>query len=523
MKDDKLLIKPYLFMDYEDEYNKMKHKTELLNIVIDGFSKIKTNLDKFNRIMENKIIKDKSSSFGQEEFFYELLLLIKNSIEMSFKENNLMVNKILEQLTEIRDLIKIHFKKYEDFFDIQKIFTNKLVEIEENKNNFFKSAKKAEEFTYEFLEKKVHSKETTYSEFQQKEDLQKNAKTELEEYKKKINECNEELKSFNEKQTDLFEVNKILESSYGKTYNDTLNTFSKYQSILMDYFKQIKTKPFDDSYLKRYEELLKKKKNEIPFAQYKTNIDFHNSKDDVNLYTYFMVFNEMERQIGKYTENDYLTEQEKINLTEKINRILYLNEKITDKDYEELEGYLKTDLGQKTFLLLLSTLRSNGKYEKAKIFIELIGKALNLILESAEKEANYDKAKNCLILSQTFFYYDINKEKIYIFIFIQDNKWIKGISFWREFIDLMINREVQKIGNLTDRKMNDVLLTQVLPFVNNMKDLHIDNKNIVKVIDEIIEKYHVKDEDIKDALFSLISSDKKVIEELRNEYKKIEN
>jgi hypothetical protein len=271
------------------------------------------------------------------------------------------------------------------------------------------------------------------------------------------------------------------------------------------------------------EELLKKKKNEIPFAQYKTNIDFHNSKDDVNLYTYFMVFNEMERQIGKYIENDYLTEQEKINLTEKINRILYLNEKITDKDYEELEGYLKTDLGQKTFLLLLSTLRSNGKYEKAKIFIELIGKALNLILESAEKEANYDKAKNCLILSQTFFYYDINKEKIYIFIFIQDNKWIKGISFWREFIDLMINREVQKIGNLTDRKMNDVLLTQVLPFVNNMKDLHIDNKNIVKVIDEIIEKYHVKDEDIKDALFSLISSDKKVIEELRNEYKKNEN
>ena len=181
MKDEKFLIEPYLFMDYEDEYNEMKHKTELLNTVIDGFSKIKTNLDKFNSIMENKIIKDKSSSFSKEEFFYELLLLIKNSIEMSFKENNIMVNKIIEQLTEIRDLIKIHFKKYEDFFDIQKKFANKLVEIEEYKNNFFKSAKKAEEFTYEFLEKKVHNKETTYSEFQQKENLQKDAKTELEE------------------------------------------------------------------------------------------------------------------------------------------------------------------------------------------------------------------------------------------------------------------------------------------------------------------------------------------------------
>ena len=523
MKDEKFLIEPYLFMDYEDEYNEMKHKTELLNIVIDGFSKIKTNLDKFNSIMENKIIKDKSSSFSKEEFFYELLLLIKNSIEMSFKENNIMVNKIIEQLTEIRDLIKIHFKKYEDFFDIQKKFANKLVEIEEYKNNFFKSAKKAEEFTYEFLEKKVHNKETTYSAFQQKENLQKAAKTELEEYKKKINEYNEELKSFNEKQTDLFEVNKILESSYGKTYNDTLNAFSKYQSIVMDYFKQIKTKPFDDSYLKKYEELLKNKKNEIPFVQYKTNIDFHKGKDDLNLYIYFMVFDEMEKQIGKYTENEYLTEQEKINLTEKINKILYLNEKITDKDYEELEGYLKTDLGQKTFLILLSTLRANGKYEKSKIFVELIGKALNLILESAEKEVNYDKAKNCLILSQTFFYYDLNKEKIYIFKFIEDNKWIKGITFWRAFIDLMIKREIQKIGNLKDRVMNDIILTQVLPFINNMKELKVDNKNIVKVIDEIIEKYHVKDEGIKDTLFSLINSDKKVIEELRNEYKKSEN
>ena len=331
------------------------------------------------------------------------------------------------------------------------------------------------------------------------------------------------MKSFNEKQTDLFEVNKILESSYGKTYNDTLNAFSKYQSIVMDYFKQIKTKPFDDSYLKKYEELLKNKKNEIPFVQYKTNIDFHKGKDDLNLYIYFMVFDEMEKQIGKYTENEYLTEQEKINLTEKINKILYLNEKITDKDYEELEGYLKTDLGQKTFLILLSTLRANGKYEKSKIFVELIGKALNLILESAEKEVNYDKAKNCLILSQTFFYYDLNKEKIYIFKFIEDNKWIKGITFWRAFIDLMIKREIQKIGNLKDRVMNDIILTQVLPFINNMKELKVDNKNIVKVIDEIIEKYHVKDEGIKDTLFSLINSDKKVIEELRNEYKKSEN
>ena len=538
MKDEASLIEPYLFIDHENIYNKIKQKFDSLNIVIDRLSKIKAKLEKCNGMVENIIMKDKLPSFDKEELFYELLIIIKNTLENSFKENEVMINNILIPITSMRDLIKTLFVKYEEFFNIKKKFICKLVEIEENKNRFLKTAEKAELYTYDFLARKIHNEVTIFSEFTQKEELQKKTKEELNKYKEKINEGNEELKSFNEKQKELFKINILLEKSYDKTYADSIKTYINHQTKLNNYFQQIKQKNSNndmDINNKKYEENEeneKKEKKEINFVQYQTNIDFHECKNDLDLYTYFMVFDEMEKYIGKYTEDEYLTEQQKIQVKEKIDRILHLDEKITDKDYEELEGYLKNDLGQKLFLNLLSLLRTSGKYEKSKIFIELMGKALNMILVFAEKEVDYGKAKNCLILSQTFFYYDLNKEKKYIITLLTDNKWFKEITFWREFIDLNIRAELGKLKNindqrnnknLNDQRKNNILLTQISPFINNMKDFNIDEGNIVKIVDEFIEKYNLTDEDTKNTLYSLINTDLTIIEGLRKEYKNIDN
>ena len=525
MKNEQSLIESYLHSNYEKLYKENTSRYELLSIIYEGLSKLNSNIEKFNEIIENKKTKDKLSSYKKDNIFYSLYLLIENTIRTSFYENFIMINKILELITNIKEIIKSSLKKYEDFLVIQKQFMSKLVELEEYKNNFLESAKNAELFTYNFLMKKASNKKTNISDFNQKDELKGDTKTKLEKYKTKINECNETLKIFNEKEKDLFKTYKELDIKYNITYSDSLYEYLEHQLIIKGLSEPIKDKIIsinNENNQKKMQDILKnyKQKEEIKFTQYTTNIDFNDCKDNLPLYICFMTFNEIGECIGTYTKADYNEESQKLELNKKINKILSLNEKITDKDYDELIECLKDDLGQTLFLNSLSKLRSYGIYEKDKKFIELIGNALNYILVIAEKEKNYEKAKNCIILSQTFYYSDINKEKIYILFFIKNNKWLKEPKFWREFISMMLTREFDKASTLKKKKkINEILLTQALPLLNNMIEFDLDKRIIIKIIDEFLDEYQITDEKTKNTLFTMINCDQKIIDQLRKEYK----
>ena len=525
MKNEKSLIESYLHSDYEKLYKENKCRSELLSIIYEGLSKLNSNIEKFNEIKENKKIKDKLSSYKKDNIFYSLYFLIENTISTTFNENYKMINKILEIITNIKEITKSSLKKYEDFLVIQKQFMIKLVEIEEYKNNFFESAKNAESFTYDFLLKKSCNKKTNTSDFKRKEELKGDTKTKLEKYKTKINEGNEVLKIFNEKEKDLFKTYKKLDIEYNIAYSDSLYEYLEHQLIIKGLSESIKDKIIsinNENNKKKIKDILKNYKQieKIKFTQYQTNIDFDDCNNNLALYICFVTFNEIEECIGKYNEADYNEESQKLELNKKINKILNLNEKITDKDYDELIEILKNDLGQTLFLISLSKLRSNGIYEKDKKYIELIGNVLNYILVIAEKENNYEKAKNCIILSQTFYYSDINKEKIYILFYIKDNKWLKGPKFWREFIAMMLTKEFDKANKSNkSKKINEIILTIMLPLINNMIEFDLDKRIIIKIVDEFIDEYKISDEKTKTTLFTIINCDQKIIEQLRKENK----
>ena len=236
-----------------------------------------------------------------------------------------------------------------------------------------------------------------------------------------------------------------------------------------------------------------------------------------------MAYNEIESIIGKYKDVELLNETKRLGLSKEINKILNLDEKITEEDLEKLKELIENDLGQMVFVKQLSLLRSNGIYEKSEKFIMSMGKILNIILGFAEKENNYDKVKNCIILSQTFYYLDLNKEKKYIFTLIKDNKWLKGSKFWRDFIGSMIEIEIKKINKFKTQNLNDILFSQLLPYINNMIGFGLDNRIIIKIVDEFLEKYKYLNKESYDSLFTIISQDKKKIEQYRIEYKENTN
>ena len=126
------------------------------------------------------------------------------------------------------------------------------------------------------------------------------------------------------------------------------------------------------------------------------------------------------------------------------------------------------------------------------------------------------------------------KKKIYIFEYIKNCKFIKNSNFWRNFIEDMIKKEFERIEkifpeafneekniNITEnmkKKLNEVVFSQILTYVTNMKDFELDKRIILKIIDEFIEKYNYLSKNNIDNIYLMLTEGKDSVEKLREEY-----
>ena len=198
-----------------------------------------------------------------------------------------------------------------------------------------------------------------------------------------------------------------------------------------------------------------------------------------------------------------------------------------DNDKNKLLEYINEDWGQKYFLSVLTMARTSGQYCLSEKLVKILAEIFRKILNIAEKKVDYDIVKNCIILSQTYYYEDKDKaKKVYLVELICDNEWLRTPDFWRNIIDKMINEDIKKIKQMMDQKMNEkdknegiinVVFAQVISYINNMKDFKLENKIIVKIVDEFVEKYNIG-KDLSKHIYDNIDKSNE-IENLRKEYK----
>ena len=117
---------------------------------------------------------------------------------------------------------------------------------------------------------------------------------------------------------------------------------------------------------------------------------------------------------------------------------------------------------------------------------------------------DYESAKNCNILSQTFYIDDKDHNKIYLFESIIDNKWLTSTEFWYGVIECMIDQEFQKNESSNKeinaketeeekaKRISNIAFSQVLPYTNNMLDFKMDKNVILEVINSFVEKYKIE-------------------------------
>ena len=523
--DEKPLIKKFSLDDYEQNIKTYNDKYEYYSSAFDKLNKLKNIIEKFNKEkLETYKIKSEELNFTSsiDDNYMKIILFIKDKISITINGCINVINEILKNLNNTKEIIKHNNKNFTDYLNIQNSFNIKLSELESLQKKYYNSAEKAESYTFSFLNKKVHGQKTDMSEFEKKNKLQNICKEEKEKYISKLEEINnDKIKIFNEKQKFIFNINnEIIKSCYENFINSLFAFYQLTNDETENLEKRDEVKEMIIKTTNKKEEISKieyQEKEKIDFIQYSSRINFNDCYDTMEMGTFISACDEMCKVIGDYIQDKLEHWKELTDLNITINRILKLDEQITEKEEKNIEDILKTKVGENIFIKCLSQLRTTGYYEKSKNFIEFIGRTLNIILDSEKNKLDYQIIKSCLILSQTFYYLDLNKEKRFIFEYILKSKVFNSPNFWRGFIDYILNSDDNKV-NINKMKINDFLFMQLVPYIKNMKDFNIDDRIIIKIIDEFLIKYDYIKEEGYGKLFIFINNDLNEIEKMRKEY-----
>jgi hypothetical protein len=340
------------------------------------------------------------------------------------------------------------------------------------------------------------------------------------EYNKKLNELKEKCSKLEEISIFNFakeEISKNLELNLkmiSKTILD-IKTINNIQNLNNDIYL------FDNINIKKMKSL----KN-ILLIHYPSKIDFSLITSEKEYKSFYKTIDYIKSKIDDkdlFKNYDEKKEKERI---EKIKIIEYFfdNDAINfDADIkQQLINIMKDNSFHEQFILIMS--QNRIKSERKKAWIEIMGECLNIIIEKSKEINCYDKIKNSIILTQTYYYYEAEtKQKIYMFKLIKNHEFFKDIKFWQDFIDSIIDKEYKhffkqndinytdsldglQINNNLKNKLSDLLFSQLLPYVKNMNDFEIDREDIIKIINIFMEKYKYLSKINYDSIIKLISN-----------------
>jgi hypothetical protein len=429
--------------------------------------------------------------------------------------------------------------------------------MEKNKNIYHSSAGIAEKSTIYLkdlvIKKKLNNDNIINQQIEISENESKNRLTimskDCEAYVKSLDYVNNMRIKLNNKQTKLLKLYEELEKQDKNLYSKVMEIIRKYQRKILDFTGEkisftegiIKSINIERDIRELVESLRSREKPEekIPYIHYPTEIDFDKCNDSKD----YKVVNEVVKTIKKYSNNvftdyDEALEEKKNKMRDLINKFFDMNRTTDLEDRKNIIEYLKDERTHGLFLIVLSKLRTNNRFCREKSLIDLLSEILMMILDVAEKKKDYVSAKNCIILSQTFYYNDESKpdKKAYILENIKKHTWLKSISFWKDFILLMILKEFKKLEEMNTNdniiiaknknisesvkpKIGEVLFSQLLPYIGNMNEFNVDKKLIIKILDDINDRYPYMGQANMEAIYDLVCSSKEELKKIKEQIK----
>ena len=505
---------------------KMKYFKSFLKLFEDLEKKLSKNIKKANQL-KNKYIKNIKDDDEKLKIITNKILEAYHVILTTFQ---LLFGKIRKKIKNYSDDFDQLEQKYSNFNEYKKILKNKddnkkLLEL---KNNYHKNGKNLENLALITFDKE----DLNTSEFDK---LLLKTKESFNKYKNEVNEKNKLKKEYNNK---LFEfnhiynkVNKIfLYNSIKEEFNNYLEqNLKKISEVILDINieKKLNPKKIEDIRFRNFNNFKSEDLEKI--EHYPSIFIFEYCGDEKDYNTFVKAIKYIKKQIGDNNlYKDFDEEKEKIRNEKRIKIIPFFDThkgqepEINNENKKELINILKDSSIHRMFLSIMSKFRIYN--EKNKEWIDLMGECLNIILDINFEVYNYDNIKNCIILSQTYYYIEEEKnEKIYLIKHIKDKEFLKDYNFWKKLTEIMIINQLENFKEMNDlknidilgevqinntiiKKLGDLLFTQILPYVNNMLDFNIDKNEIIEVVNYLNKKFKYLNKNDYNTIISVIKN-----------------
>ena len=537
---------------YEKLQKRINDKSNFLESAFHSFSDLNKSLKDFlKQVIQYNTKFTSIIKSPEEQPIHETCKLIFQKLINDLEQNSIVIDEYRTNLNQLLTHFNQEKNIYEDLKRINKELDEEKNKLIKNRDTYYKVARDAEKKIKIFVQNNMHNLSN----------LSPELKTELntivsnpikcyENYTSSISKVNDLVIKFNNTQNYIFNSLPDLGNEDGvfffrlvRLYFQCLENCEKYLNSNKKQMNNSKTVETNSALKILIEENENKKRYEkkINLVQYQSDINFNSCKNRNEFDICANTVDIINKCINKDIFKDYNYNQELKNYEESIlvKKLFEEKEELSDDMENNFLASLNDPSIYYTVIVVLSQLRTNNKLNKSKSLIKCLGKAFNKILDYAEKNKIYDHAKNCIILSQTYYYQESNeKGKIFLSEEIKNHKWLISQEFWREFIDCMIRLEFSRLENdlnlpyfSADKKMNitkeikskfnDVVFSQLLAYITNMIYFIPDKKIVLKISDEFVQKYNYLSNSNLDTLFGIISQDKEEIEKLRNEYNQI--
>ena len=517
---EKTLLKyeEHLWNRFEALHERYRRQYNYLSNLKTIFTKYRAGISDFSKSNLN-IVKAKyqleESNNSQNDALLSLVSNISKQGEAFDYFEKAIPGYIIQKLDSILD--PVYYEEKDKYNNLKKAYSNYIYaqnSVEKAKKTFYNSASAAENQ----LRVVIKTKEIDVSQANietlnklesKKNDLINEAKNYENKYILEIQNANKLRIDFNQKQNDILQFYEKRDENSGEEIKIMLMLFvaelkKDIQIItnnIQDFEENIKKIDIKKD-INEFIELNKgtvKPDEEIIFYPYEPITKITETKESEEFK--YNVMREMKLNFnGIFPDFNQEFEDKKSELRKMTVNFFKTNVKFNEQ--EKLLEYLKEKKFRDYFLINLSKQRTQGRYARKEEIINNLKEVLNLILEIAEKEKDYESGKNCIILSQTYYIEDKNdkNKKIYLIESIQDNNWLKSINFWNGIIDLMIKKEIEK--NFKINKNNDeneqkkissnAGFSQLLSYSNNMVEFKIDKDIIKHIIDKFAIKYNIE-------------------------------
>ena len=489
------------------------------------------------------LIKDEPQPLSEEENFRQTMVIIKNNNEKFIEFEDEMYSEIIDKIRSLIEKMKQEKFLYDDFKKALDYYNGEKAKMEKFKNIYHTNGKIAERSTLYYKDLQIKRKINDQNIMNQSIDKSKiDCKNRLiglskdcSNYIQSLKNVNKIRKEVNKKQDNLLSVYQELEWDDKNLYADVMEIIWKYQKKVYDYTgKQlneveiIQNAIHIDKDIRGLVEKLRKYESpeeEILYEHYPTEVDFDKCQDIKDYRVCDAIVKEMKSYVEGIFENyDEKLEDKKNRFRDLIIKFFDKNRQTTEDDKKQLLEFVEDTRTHGLFLIVLAKLRTNNRFCRDRFLIELLSDIMLKLLDNAQKINDFSIAKNCLILSQTFFFYDENdkNKKIYISNYIKKHPWLQSPRFWGDFILRQILSEFNKVEernkgiermiislrkcvpeNMKPR-IGEVLFSQLLPYVGNMNEVEVDKKVTIKIVDSILEKFPYIEETNKVEIYKMI-------------------